>query len=113
MQDLKQKLNEKLNHEYNLFITDLKNRTPEEIIDKSYEKVCKDEIVFAMQDKQLTEAEYKSMLSCDNILDQCYTDWLKYDGNFTEILDYSIDKTKEKLLSSYQKQMIIRNSESR
>ena len=113
MENLKLRLNKKLNNEYEIFITDLKNNTPEEIIDRSYEKVCKDEIVFTIQDKKLTEIEYKSLLSCNNILDQCYMDWLKSDGNFIEILSNSIDETKEKLLSQYQRNTIKRNSKSR
>lgn len=113
MENLKLRLNKKLNNEYEIFITDLKNNTPEEIIDRSYEKVCKDEIVFTIQDKKLTEIEYKSLLSCKNILDQCYMDWLKSDGNFIEILSNSIDETKEKLLSQYQRNTIKRNSKSR
>lgn len=113
MENLKEKLDEKINNEYKIFIRDLRSNTPDEIIDRSYEKVCKDEIVFTIQDKVLTENEYKSLLSCKNILDQCYMDWLKSDGNFTEMLSNSIDETKAKILLQYQRNITKRNDKSR
>lgn len=46
---LKQRVHEKLINEYNDFISELKNENPQVILERAYEKVCKQEIVYTFE----------------------------------------------------------------
>ena len=49
MDGLKQRVHEKLINEYNDFISELKNENPQVILERAYEKVCKQEIVYTFE----------------------------------------------------------------
>ena len=86
---LKQELYDKLEKEYNDFIEDLKTKTPDEIINKSYEKVMKEEL--------------KALNKTKAPLEELYQGWMDYDGGVHEPLQYSIEDTLEFLKKEQQK----------
>lgn len=46
MEKLKDKVIQKINNEYDNFVKELKQCDPEEIIDRAYEHVCKQEMLY-------------------------------------------------------------------
>lgn len=110
---LKQRVQEKLVNEYNDFISELKNERPDVIIERAYEKVCKEEMVYAFEKKDLSANECKALLKCPNILNDCYAEWLKSDGNFNEMLDYSIDNSIEHITEDFKREQKHKNKDSR
>lgn len=89
---LKDKLSIKIVNEYNDFIRELYKLSPEEIVDKSYEKVAKEEIVYIVEENDYSDEKYKLMLNEEDLLDGLYNEWLTSDGNFNELLGYSIER---------------------
>ena len=64
---LKQELYDKLEKEYNDFIEDLKTKTPDEIINKSYEKVMKEELKEMAKKLQILKDEAtKKIINVNN-----------------------------------------------
>ena len=110
---LKQRVQEKLTNEYNDFISELKNERPEVIIERAYEKVCKEEMLYVFEKKDLSAKEYKSLLKCSNILSDCYDEWLKSDGNFNEMLEYAVDNSIEHIVEDYKREMKEKNKNTR
>lgn len=110
---LKQKVQEKLTNEYNDFISELKNERQEVIIERAYEKVCKEEMLYVFEKKDLSTNECKSLLKCSNILSDCYDEWLKSDGNFNEMLEYAVDNSIEHIVEDYKREMKEKNKNSR
>lgn len=108
---LEQRVQEKLTNEYNEFINELKKERPQEIIERAYEKVCKEEMVYAFEKKSLSANECKALLKCPNILEDCYDEWLKSDGNFNEILEYAVDNSIEHIVDDFKREH--KNKESR
>jgi hypothetical protein len=110
---LKQRVQEKLTNEYNDFIKELKNERPEVIIERAYEKVCKEEILYIFEKNDLSVNECKSLLKCPNILDDCYDEWLNSDGNFNEMLEYAVDNSVEHITEDFIKEQKQKNKDSR
>lgn len=110
---LKQRVQEKITNEYNDFINELKNERPDVIIERAYEKVCKEEMVYAFEKKDLSATECRALLKCPNVLNDCYSDWLNSDGNFNEMLEYTIDNSVEDITKDYKREQKNKNKDSR
>lgn len=113
IEKLAYKLSEKLVKEYNEFIEKLVSLEPEEIIQKSYEKICKEEFVYSFEKQNLSITEYKALLKKDGILQECYDEWMKSDGNFNEMLEYSVERAVENITNDFKENLKQKNKESR
>lgn len=102
LEELKEKLSEKLNNEFKNFIDNLKLCTPEVIIERAYEKVSKEEMIYKIKDKHYTVADLKALLKVDEILQECYDEWLKSDFNFNEVLEYAVDERIDSIIDEYK-----------
>ena len=100
---MKDKLQNKIEKEYKDFIEELKTHSPKEIIDRAYEKVCKEEMMYTFSKLDLQPKEYKALLKFSNILDDCYDEWLKSDGNFNEMLEYAVENSVEHIVADYKR----------
>ncbi len=110
---LKQRVQEKITNEYNDFIEELKKERPEVIIERAYEKVCKEEMLYVFEKNDLSVNECKSLLKCSNILDDCYSEWLKSDGNFNEMLEYAVENSIEHITEDFKREQKNKNKDSR
>lgn len=110
---LKEKFDEKIDTEFKEFIEDLEQCSPKTIIDRAYEKVCKEEMIYKLKDKDYSISELKTLLKTDEILQECYDEWLKSDGNFSEMLEYAVDNRIDLILEESTEQKKQRNKESR
>ena len=102
-------LYEKLDEEYNNFINDLMNKTPSEIMDKSYEKVMKEELkeMFYPSSNNYEIAELKGLIKSKNALEELYQGWMDCDYGIHEQLSYSVEDTLEYL----NRQLKVKNKE--
>ncbi len=71
------RLADKIAHEYNLFITDIKSQSPDAIVEAAYEIVTKDDIneFCSSGDYSLTQNELDVLISADELLDRLYRKW--------------------------------------
>lgn len=74
LQQLKEQLNKKIEKEYDDFIEKMKLLPPEQIIENSYEKIFKEELVTTVRYKKLSKAEIKALLKMNHPLDSLYHD---------------------------------------
>ena len=83
-------------------------------IDKAYELTVKQEIIDCISfDKELSKEERKALLKSDNILEQCYDDWLSFDGNLRETLNYSVEKSVNIITDDFKKDKIKSKKDAR
>lgn len=94
---INQKLREKLIAEYGSFIKELGKKSPTEIIDSSYEKVFKEDILFSIMRENLDYDRAKALLMSKNPLDECYRQWLKDDSTYMPELRDSIERRADAL----------------
>lgn len=111
--DLKQKLEEKMEAEYKELVEELKKFTPEQIIERAYELVVKDEIIGQIKEMNLEKVEMKAMLKEDNLLSECYEDWKNTDGTLGEIISYTLIDTIDVITTEYEKENRQKKQESR
>jgi len=109
MVDYNDLLYEKVQAEYDAFIEELKRMTPEQVIERAYEKVTKENMVMAIQDKELTYTEAKALCREKYPLDRMYREWLDTDVSGMQMLKDSIDDTAKQAV----KEMKEKQKESR
>ena len=107
--DYNELLYEKVQAEYVAFIEELKRMTPEQVIDRAYEKVTKENMVTIIQENNLTPAEAKALNREKYPLDRMYQEWLDTDVSEMQMLKDSIDDTAKKAV----KEMKDKQKESR
>ena len=91
---MEDKLYKKLEIELKYFKDKIKEKGIDYVIDRAYELTAKQELIDSiMYDHQLSKTEIKALLSRDNVLDEMYDDWLSFDGNMREHINYSVDKS--------------------
>ena len=57
---------------------------------KEFKAEMKDYLIY---NKELSKFELKTLLKREDILEECYDDWLSCDGNLREALEFSVDDT--------------------
>lgn len=102
-------LYEKVQAEYDAFIEELKRMTPEQVIDRAYEKVTKENMVMVIQENNLELSEAKALCREKYPLDRMYQEWLDTDVSEMQMLKDSIDDTAKKAV----KEMKEKQKESR
>ena len=102
--ELKAKLDNKIDKEYESLLADLRNSTPQVIIERAYEKVSKEEMIYRIKEKDYTINELKILLKQDNLLQECYDEWLDSDGGFNQVLEDSVDERIEFIIEESEKE---------
>ena len=98
------KLLQKLEEELKEFKSYIKEQGVDFAIDKAYELTIKQEIIDSIiYDRTLSEKEIEILLKCDNVLDQCYDEWLKSDGNIRDTLNFVVDERVDFIIDDYSK----------
>ncbi|GHV10508.1 hypothetical protein FACS1894219_00040 [Clostridia bacterium] len=90
MDTVQDRLYAELSAEYDAFIDNLKAKTPGEIIDSSYEKTYKEEILINCESGSIGDKEAAALLALDNPLDELYRNWLHTDVSVAEDIRDSI-----------------------
>ena len=104
MQD-KDRLQQKLEQELNDYKSYVKEQGVDFAIDKAYELTVKQEIIDCLiYDNNFTKEQITALLKCDNILEQCYDEWLKSDGNLKDTLTFVVDDRVELIIDDYSKE---------
>ena len=103
--NLKEMVLEKVNkeaEEYNNYLLSLSKKG---ILDRAYEKVCKDEIIELLSYNTYSDKQYETLLNCESILGTGYIEWLKTDSNFYENMEIAIDKLIRSLEKTKKEQI--------
>ena len=111
---MEDRLYEKLENEMKKFKANIKENGVDYAIDKSYELTTKQEIIDSIQfDRELSKTEIKALLSRENVLDELYDDWLSFDGNMREHINYSVDKSLNIITDEYKKDKVKTKNDAR
>ena len=97
MNDYKNLLIQKVQSEYDEFIESLKKLPSEKVIDFSYEKVIKEDLVTSIESTNLDEIQAKSLYRLKYPLDYCYREWLDNDLSHMEMLEDTINDAASKI----------------
>ena len=104
---MEEKLYQKLENELKDFKTKMKENGVDYAIDRAYELTTKQEIIDSIEfDHDLSKTQIKALLSRENILDELYDDWLSFDGNMRENINYSVNESLNLITDEYKKDKI-------
>ncbi len=95
---LRELLYEKASKEQDAFTEHLKTLSPEEIIEMSYEKVMRDDILMTFEDDYLSDKQVAELLKLDYPVSACYNEWMDTDVSHMEMLRDTIDSFTQKLV---------------
>lgn len=93
MVDYNELLYKKVQAEYDTFIEEIKKQPSENVIERAYEIVTKQNMVVIIQESNLTPVEAKSLYREKYPLDRMYREWLDTDVSEMQMLKDSIDDT--------------------
>ena len=111
---MEDKLYKKLEDELKEFKAEMKEKGVDYAIDRAYELTTKQEIIDSIQfDHDLSKTQIKALLSRDNVLDELYSDWLSFDGNMREHINYSVDKSLNLITDEYKKDKVKTKNDAR
>jgi len=91
-------LYEKVQSEYDSFVDELKTKPVEEVIEKAYEKVIKEEMTCICEFANYEQKEAKALYLEKYPLDRMYQDWLKSDVSYMDMLRDSVDDSAKTAL---------------
>lgn len=94
---------DKLNKELNQFKKALKRKSKNEIMNKSYELTCKEEIKYELLNLDNDKKEFLYLQDKD-LLNEFYEDWLKFDVPLVDSMRGSIDETISKKMNKTLKE---------
>lgn len=90
---------EKMSDEYDRFIEGLKNKPPGEIIDASYSKVFKEEILSIVENDDIfDDDEARALLALEEPLQEMYEGWLHADSSYLDIVRDSMTERVKRII---------------
>lgn len=95
------KLDEKLDKEYQNFLEEIRSASKDKILSSSYELTIKEEIRLLIKSMDLHPKEVNLMLNIENILHEFYIDWLDIDIDLGEVLSYSVNDSIASVTKNY------------
>jgi hypothetical protein len=102
LENLSNKVYEKLEYELDMFKTSCLSKTKQEIINDAYEIAVKEEIVGNFISNSYNEEQYLALLEEDNMLESLYEDWMDSEGGIhtpiEESIDYYLSELEEKYI---------------
>lgn len=110
---LKEKLEMKIDQEYDELVEELKKSKPEIIIERAYELISKEEMTYKVKSLDYEDKDIKILLKRKNILNECYENWLEEDSQFNQLLDDCVSDTIEEIINEEQSKKHSMKRESR
>lgn len=97
--DIRKKLYEKMQKEYNDFIEEMKNNEPQFIVNNAYQIVIKEELVamFYPESQQYDIDEIKALNKTKNPLEELYQGWMDSDAGIHSVLEDNVSDTIEEI----------------
>ncbi len=104
-EELNLQLYNKMADEFEKFKQELLNSSPEEVIDRAYEYVIKDDILLALEDNDLMASRADALLKSENTLDDVYNAWMDSESSHMDEIRDILDSAADGLIrdAEYQK----------
>ena len=105
VKDYKRLLHLKMQDEYAHFVEELDNMTPQQVRDKAFEIVSKQDILFCVENSVITQTEAKALYQLDKPLDAVWENWNLSDMSYMNLIHRAIeDKAKDAVKEMKDKQ---------
>lgn len=103
---MNEKLQQKLEQEMKDFKDEIREKGVDYALDRTYELAAKQEIIDSLYyDNSLSNIQERALLSRVCLLDELYDDWLGFDGNMRQDINFSIDKSLNYITGEYKESL--------
>lgn len=89
---MNQRLYDKMSREYSRFIDRVKTLPPEQILERAFEKVSKEDILCSLEGKGMEFDQAKALCRLEHPLEELYQQWLNTDSTYMESLRETMDE---------------------
>lgn len=107
--DLGYNLYEKMSYEQDYYRNWLLSQPPEEILNHAYEYAMREDILMAMETKELTDAQAQALLSSDTPLSDVYRQFDKIETDHMDVIRDCIENRANDICKAHEEQ---RNAET-
>ena len=101
-EDLRELLYQKASKEQEEYYNELKKMTPEQIIERCYETVMREDIFLTFEyersEPKLTDEQVKALLNMKYPVANCYDEWQKTDVTYMDRIQETIYKLADELV---------------
>lgn len=110
-QQLNRMLYEKMAEEQQIFVDELKNSSPDLIIEMAYELIMREDILLAIEGEELPDDKAQALLKLEKPLDAIYREWLDNDFSHMDMVrdtisdcaDFYMKQQMEKQNNDYER----------
>ena len=103
-EELNLQLYNKMSAEFEKFKEELLNSSPQEVLDRAYEYIIKDDIVLSLECSDLTASRADALLKSENSLDEVYDAWMESESSHIDEIREVLDSAAESLIRDAQHQ---------
>ena len=107
-EELNLQLYNKMSAEFEKFKEELLNSSPQEVLDRAYEYIIKDDIVLSLEyydlNSDLTASRADALLKSENSLDEVYDAWMESESSHMDEIREVLDSAAESLIRDAQHQ---------
>jgi hypothetical protein len=103
-EELNLQLYNKMSAEFEKFKEELLNSSPQEVLDRAYEYIIKDDIVLSLEYSDLTASRADALLKSENSLDEVYDAWMESESSHMDEIREVLDSAAESLIRDAQHQ---------
>ena len=105
--------NEKAAAEQKMYISKLKLKPPEQIVECAYEKVMRDDILLVFEYEDLPKKQVKELLKLKEPITVCYERWLHNDYSHMDMLKDSISELANDMIRHRAEQKKVKKEPER
>lgn len=103
-EELNLQLYNKMSAEFEKFKEELLNSSPQEVLDRAYEYIIKDDIVLSLEYSDLTASRADALLKSENSLDEVYDAWMESESSHMDEIREVLDSAAESLIRDAEHQ---------
>lgn len=100
-ESLREELVKKLKQEQEEYLNEVREEGVEYALEKAYEITTRQEIIDYLSYANVDLKDMKALIKTEHIIDRIYDEWLGFDGNFYEILEYPIENEIKRISDDF------------
>ena len=113
LEELKEKLFEKVEKELADFKQELRLKVPDVIMENAYKLTVMEGVIGELKERTFDKNELKALLKEDKLLEGFYEAWKNTDGKLCEVVQYPMEDTIDVIVQEYEQEKLKNIRESR
>ena len=96
---LREQLHEKMSVEYRGFLTEMKSKPANDVLEAAFEKVFKEDLLITIENSGFSDEQITALLTLDTPLTDLYFHWQDTDTSYMDLLRDSVEEYADAVIS--------------